>query len=330
VAADSLLISAADLSLLLSRSLAAGPGLALLDVRWRLGGPPGIDAYQAGHVRGAFFVDLDADLAGPPGAGGRHPLPSTADFQAAMRRAGVRDGVPVVVYDDADSTAAARAWWLLRYFGHGRPEHGRPSHGRVRVLDGGLQTWRAAGLPVSTAGETAAPGDFTAEPGHLPVLDAAGAAEVARAGILLDARAPARYRGETEPVDRVAGHIPGAVSAPTAGNVTSDGVFRPIAELRARFADLGIEAAAGDRSAGDAAGDGGRTGRAGEEAGAVAMADIGQAVGAYCGSGVTAAHEVLALELAGIPAALYVGSWSAWISDPDRPVATGPQPGSER
>ena len=137
------------------------------------------------------------------------------------------------------------------------------------------------------------------------MLDAAGAAQVATAGVLLDARAPARYRGETEPVDRVAGHIPGAVSAPTAGNVTSDGFFRPVAELRARFADLGVVAAA-------------EAGQAGQ----------GQAVGAYCGSGVTAAHEVLALELAGVAAALYVGSWSAWITDQDRPVATGPQPGS--
>ena len=326
-AADSPLISAGELA----EALAGPVPPILIDVRWHLGGPPGIEGYRAGHIPGAVYVDLDTQLAGPPGPDGRHPLPAAADFQAAMVAAGVRADGDVVVYDDADATVAARAWWLLRYFGHGRPEHGRPSHGRVRVLDGGLQTWRAAGLPVSTADETAAPGDFTAEPGHLPVLDAAGAAEVARAGILLDARAPARYRGETEPVDRVAGHIPGAVSAPTAGNVTSDGVFRTIAELRARFADLGVEAAAGERiAAGGAAGDGERTGRVGEEADAVAMADIGQAVGAYCGSGVTAAHEVLALELAGIPAALYVGSWSAWITDPDRPVATGPQPGSER
>jgi thiosulfate/3-mercaptopyruvate sulfurtransferase len=311
VAADSVLISAADLSLLLSRSLAAGPGLALLDVRWRLGGPPGIDAYQAGHVPGAFFVDLDADLAAPPGAGGRHPLPSATDFQAAMRRAGVRDGVPVVVYDDADSTAAARAWWLLRYFGHEA----------VRVLDGGFRAWTSAGLPVESGTPSlAAAGDFTARPGHMPLLDAAGAAALARTGILLDARAGERYRGETEPVDPVAGHIPGAVSAPTAQNVNPDGTFKSPADLARRFASLGASAApdspsvalSASAAAAAAAGDGGAAG------------GNGGAVGAYCGSGVTAAHEVLALNLAGVPAALYAGSWSEWITDPARPVATGP------
>ena len=184
----------------------------LLDVRWRLGGPPGIDLYRAGHIPGAVFTDLDRDLAAPPGPGGRHPMPATADFEAAMRRAGVRDSQPVVVYDDADSTAAARAWWLLRYFGHRQ----------VRVLDGGFAAWTAAGHPVETGLPASAPaaGDFTASPGHLALLDADGAAALARTGVLLDARAGARYRGETEPVDPVAGHIPGAVSAPTAENVT--------------------------------------------------------------------------------------------------------------
>ncbi|MFY9892287.1 MAG: rhodanese-like domain-containing protein, partial [Streptosporangiaceae bacterium] len=152
-------------------------------------------------------------------------------------------------------------------------------------------------------------------------LDAAGAAELARSGVLLDARAPARYRGETEPVDRLAGHIPGALSAPTAENVTSDGLFRPVADLRARFADLGVAGAAnGAASSAD--------GAASSADGAASSADGGPPqVGVYCGSGVTAAHEVLALTLAGIPAALYVGSWSGWVADPDRPVATGPKPG---
>jgi thiosulfate/3-mercaptopyruvate sulfurtransferase len=290
-AADSPLISAGELA----EALAGPVPPTVIDVRWRLGGPPGIEGYRAGHVPGAVYVDLDTQLAGQPGPGGRHPLPAAADFEAAMRAAGVRADGDVVVYDEADATVAARAWWLLRYYGHGR----------VRVLDGGFRAWQTAGLPVSTEETMAEAGDFTAQPGYLPTLDAVGAAQVATAGILLDARAPARYRGETEPVDRVAGHIPGAVSAPTAGNVTSDGFFRPVAELRARFADLGVEAAAG-------------AGQAGQ----------GQAVGAYCGSGVTAAHEVLALALAGVAAALYVGSWSAWITDHDRPVATGPQPGS--
>ncbi len=291
----------------LAAELAGDCAPVLLDVRWRLGGPPGADSYLAGHLPGAVFADLDRDLAGPPGAGGRHPLPDAAVFQAAMRRAGVSTGRPVVAYDDGDSIAAARAWWTLRYFGHDQ----------VRVLDGGFSAWVAAGLPVTTdgpavtgeaasaegpvaaEGPAAAPASrarpFTAVPGGMPVLDADGAAELARAGVLLDARTAERYRGEAEPVDPVAGHIPGALSAPVAGSMSSDGRFRSPAELAERFAALG------------------------------AMA--GRPAGAYCGSGVTAAHEVLALALAGVPAALYVGSWSGWIADPGRPVATGPEPG---
>jgi len=272
--------------------LVGGEPPVLLDVRWRLGGPPGIDSYRAGHLPGAVFVDLDADLAGPPGAGGRHPLPEAADFEAAMRRAGVRAAHPVVVYDDGDSTIAARAWWTLRYFGHPR----------VQVLDGGFRAWAASGRPVTTDEPRVAAGDFTAIPGHLPVLDAAGAAALARSGVLLDARAGERYRGETEPVDPVAGHIPGAVSAPTVANVGEDGRFRPPAQLRRRFAALGV--AIGPEPA-----------------------TAAPEVAAYCGSGVTAAHEVLALAMVGVPAALYVGSWSGWTADPARPVATGPDPG---
>jgi thiosulfate/3-mercaptopyruvate sulfurtransferase len=268
----------------LAEELASEAGPALLDVRWRLGGPPGLDSYREGHLPGAVFIDLERDLAAPPGPAGRHPLPDPAVFTDAMRAAGVSEDRPVVVYDDRDATAAARAWWLLRYHGHQN----------VRALDGGYQAWLAAGLPVSHADPAAKPGDFTARPGHMPVLDAAGAQDVARTGLLLDARAGERYRGEHEPVDPVAGHIPGAVSAPTAGNVNPDGTFRRAAELAARFAVL-------------AGGADPRT----------------ETVGAYCGSGVTAAHEVLALALAGIPAALYVGSWSNWITDPARPVATG-------
>jgi thiosulfate/3-mercaptopyruvate sulfurtransferase len=193
----------------------------------------------------------------------------------------------VVVYDEADATSAARAWWLLRYFGHRD----------CRVLDGGFRAWAAAGGQVATGDRPAlGGGDFTAKPGQLPVLDADAAAGLARRGALLDARARERYRGEREPVDPVAGHIPGALSAPTTANVGPDGRFLPAAALRARFATLSAAAGAG-------------------------------MVGAYCGSGVTAAHEVLALELAGIPASLYVGSWSNWVADPARPVATGPEPG---
>ena len=269
----------------LARELSGAGHPVLLDVRWRLGGPPGRELFASGHIPGAVFCDLDRDLAGPPGAGGRHPLPSAQAFQAAMRRLGVSDGRPVVAYDDADSTAAARAWWLLRYFGHSS----------VQVLDGGFRAWRDAGRGQAggASDEADQGGDFTARPGHLPLLDADGAAALARDGLLLDARAAERYRGEVEPVDPVAGHIPGAVSAPTTQNVTADGTFRPVAELAERFAALG--ATDGD----------------------------GAAVGAYCGSGVTAAHEVLALALAGIPAALYAGSWSEWITDPARPVAKG-------
>ncbi len=288
----------------LADAVATGLVPVLIDVRWRLGGPPGIDSYRSGHLPGAVYLDLDRQLAGEPGDGGRHPLPATADFERAMRGAGVSGSSDVVVYDDSDATIAARAWWMLRYCGHKN----------VRVLEGGYRAWAAVGLPTSATDPTPEPGDFTARPGQLPVLDAAGAAALARSGILLDARAPARYRGETEPVDRVAGHIPGAISAPTAENVTSDGMFRPAAELRARFADLGIVPLQPDL---DGHGHGTAEG----------AADPSPAAGAYCGSGVTAAHEVLALELAGVQAALYVGSWSAWVADPGRPIATGPQPG---
>jgi thiosulfate/3-mercaptopyruvate sulfurtransferase len=258
----------------------------VLDVLWRLAVPPGIDSYRAGHIPGAVFVDLETDLAGRAGGpGGRHPLPGPTRFTDAMRRAGVDTGQLVVAYDDGDAAPAARAWWTLRYYGH--PQ--------VRVLDGGYRAWSAAGLPVSVAPATSGYGDFTAEPGGMPVLDAAGAAALARSGVLLDARAPERYRGETEPVDPVPGHIPGALSAPAPANLGRRGRFRPRADLAARYAALG--------------------------------ATNGRPVGVYCGSGVTACADVLALAVAGVPAALYPGSWSGWLADQDHPVATGPEPG---
>lgn len=274
------LISAPDLAEL----LASAEPPTVLDVRWRLGGPPGLDEHRRGHIPGAVYVDLDAELAAPPGPG-RHPLPDPEVFGAAMRRAGVRGDRTVVVHDAADSTSAARAWWLLRDAGH--PD--------VRVLDGGLRAWTEAGLPLTTTPSLLQDGDFRPEPGHLPALDAAGAAGLARRGRLLDARAGERYRGEVEPVDTVAGHIPGAISAPTAANVDDSGRFLPAENLKRRFESLGVR--------------------------------TGVEVGAYCGSGVTAAHEVLALHLAGVEAALYPGSWSEWITDPTRPVATGANPG---
>jgi thiosulfate/3-mercaptopyruvate sulfurtransferase len=168
----------------------------------------------------------------------------------------------------------------------------------VRVLDGGFRAWTAAGLDTAT-GKPGAAGDFTASPGHMPLLDVAGAEALGRNGLLLDVRTAERYRGETEPIDPVAGHIPGAVNAPIANTANADGTYRTPAELRAYFDSL-------------------RADHDGEVG-----ADRDGEVGAYCGSGVTAARGVLALALAGIPAALYVGSWSNWVADPSRPIATG-------
>ncbi|MFG2865343.1 sulfurtransferase [Streptomyces sioyaensis] len=270
----------------LASELAQPAAPVLLDVRYQLGGPPGRPQYEAGHVPGAVYVDLDSELAAPPGPAGRHPLPDLEVFTGAMRAAGVRADRPVVVYDGGQSWAAARAWWLLRWTGH--PD--------VRVLDGGLAAWQASGGALSVDQPAPPTGDFTPLPGALPVLTADDAAALARRGVLLDARAGERYRGEVEPIDPVAGHIPGAVSAPTTENVAEGStVFRAASELARRFASLGATADA--------------------------------EVGVYCGSGVSAAHEVLALAVAGVPAALYVGSWSEWTADPSRPVATGPQPG---
>ncbi|MDO0937212.1 sulfurtransferase [Streptomyces sp. DG2A-72] len=274
----------------LASELAGVTPPVLLDVRWQLsvakaaGEPPfdGRAEYEAGHLPGAVYVDLDRELASAPGERGRHPLPDMAEFGTAMRRAGVSSSVPVVVYDGGQGWAAARAWWLLRWTGH--PE--------VRVLDGGLPAWQG---PLETTVPVPAEGDFQPVPGAVDMLDADGAAALARSGVLLDARAGERYRGEVEPIDPVGGHIPGAVSAPTNENVAQDGRFLAADELRARFKTLGVS-------------------------------EDGPEVGVYCGSGVSGAHEVLALAVAGIPAALYVGSWSEWSADPSRPVAVGPDP----
>lgn len=265
------LVTAEELSGLLGE-------VTLLDVRYRMGasgGPSGRGDYLAGHLPGARYVDLHIDLADPPGADGRHPLPETARFEEAMRRLGVDDHRPVVVYDDWQARAAARAWWLLRLHGHGD----------VRVLDGGLAAWREAGLPLDEGDVAGAVGDFTARGDRMPWVEAARVPSVA---VLVDARAPERYRGEVEPVDPVAGHIPGAVNVPTESNLDPSGRFLPPEELAARYARVG----------------------------AVPGADVA----AYCGSGVTAAHDVLAMEVAGVRAALYPGSWSGWITDPARPV----------
>lgn len=276
--ADSPLVSAADLHAVLGR-------VRILDVRWRLDRPDGRPDHLAGHVPGAVYVELDAELSDHtrPATEGRHPLPTTAALQASARRWGLRSGDVVVAYDDLGGQSAARAWWLLRDAGVD-----------VRLLDGGLAAWRAEGFELETGEVTPRLGDIVLRRGLMPVLDLDGAAGFPDVGTLLDARAAERYRGEVEPVDPRAGHIPGAVSAPTAGNLDADGRFLAPEELRARFRELGV--------------------------------DAGAPVAAYCGSGVTAAHEVLALELAGFRAALVPGSWSAWSQHPDRPVATGPSP----
>ena len=263
--------------------------LILVDVRWSLTGASGCADYQVGHLPGAVFLDVDTELAGPPGPGGRHPLPDPAALQATLRAAGIHTTTPVVAYDAADGSVAARLWWLLRWAGHSA----------VAVLDGGIAAWRAAGLPVTIDVPQPAVGTITVRPAAMPVLDASQAAALARDGVLLDARVPARYRGETEPVDPRAGHVPGAVNAPFGELTDAQGRWLTPGRLR--------ELAQ-------------RWGAAGAE------------IGAYCGSGINACALVLGLELAGItsperPAGLYAGSWSQWCTDRDRPVATGPCPG---
>lgn len=269
---NSPLVSVAELQSLLGE-------VSVLDVRYRLGGPPGTEEFARGHVPGAAYVDLDLDLAdvpgGPDGRGGRHPLPEPFRFVGAMRAAGVRNDRPVVVYDDWQSRAAARAWWLLRHYGHED----------VRVLDGGWAAWTGAGGEVSTEAVTPEPGDFAGAPGHLDTLDADEIAGFA--GTLVDARNAERFRGDEEPVDPVAGHIPGAVNVPTGANLDESGRFLSRDELAALYPD-------------------------GE-------------VAAYCGSGVTATHDLLALAVAGRNGALYAGSWSEWVNPegPERPVERG-------
>ncbi|GGH94081.1 sulfurtransferase [Arthrobacter liuii] len=270
----------------LEARLAAGQRTVLLDVRWALGDPHGHEHYLAEHLPGAVFVDLATELADPgvPDRG-RHPLPSAGQFQESARRWGVSNGDVVVAYDDSANMAAARLWWMLRDAGLTD----------VYLLDGGLGAWRAAGLPLEAGPFHPARGDVELGSGQMPVADAGAAAAWAASGLLLDARAGERYRGEVEPVDPRAGHIPGAVSAPTTVNVDGAGRFLQPAELRRRFESLGVQ--------------------------------DGRPVAVYCGSGVTAAHEVAALELAGFSAALYPGSFSEWSNRPELPVATGEEPG---
>lgn len=255
----------------------------VLDIRWRLDAPDGREAYRSGHIPGAVYVSLDDELAGHgEPADGRHPLPAAAEFEAAARRWGLNDGDTVVVYDDWQSFGAARAWWMLTDAGVAD----------VRLLDGGLGSWRTAGLPLETGDVEPEAGTVTLHPGHLPQLTIDEAAALPAHGALLDVRAGERYRGENEPIDPQAGHIPGALNLPTTANVDADGRFLPAEVLRERVAAL----------------------------------DVDGPVGVYCGSGVSAAHAVFALQRAGLDPALYAGSWSQWSNQPDRPVATGAQP----
>ncbi|WP_394684736.1 sulfurtransferase [uncultured Microbacterium sp.] len=266
-------------------AFADGGPVRVLDVRWRLDRPDGRPDYRAGHIPGAQYVDLDHDLAahGAP-TEGRHPLPSIETLQQTARRWGIDAGDTVVVYDDLKNMSSARAWWLLRAAGVAD----------VRLLDGALSAWTGAGFAVEEGdAATPAPGLISLASGAMPTLALDEVAAFADDGLLLDARAGERYRGEVEPIDPRAGHVPGAVSAPTTENVGDDGRFRSPDELRSRFRMLGAE--------------------------------DGMSVGVYCGSGVTAAHQAVALTLAGFEPRLFPGSWSQWSNHPELPVATGPE-----
>jgi thiosulfate/3-mercaptopyruvate sulfurtransferase len=265
------------------------PGHVIVDCRFNLTDPAaGRRIYEAGHIPGAVHADLDRDLASPitPGTG-RHPLPDPAALSATLRGWGVSPDTRVVAYDDAGGALAARLWWLLRWMGHAR----------VALLDGGLRAWQSAGLPLETRLPLPAPGRFAGSPGHMPSVDTAAVLENVGQPRrrLLDARAPARFRGDEEPIDPVGGHVPGAVNVPFQDGLAADGRFLAVADLRQKFRPL--------------------AGAAGDASGLIAM----------CGSGVTACHLLFTLELAGLPgASLYGGSWSEWIRDPARPVARGP------
>jgi thiosulfate/3-mercaptopyruvate sulfurtransferase len=265
------------------------PRLVILDCRFALDDPAyGRNAYAHGHIPGARFADLETDLSGPvrPGVTGRHPLPAPGQMIERLRAWGVRNDSTLVLYDDGPTAFATRAWWLLAWLG---------KRDNVFVLNGGFKAWQAAGLPITEKVPVPSPGDFTGQPDERLVVNAAelqqrlGAADLT----LLDARALPRFRGEVEPLDPVAGHIPGAQCATFSDNLSSDGHFRPAEQLRQRFEQL------------------------------LAGRDPRHLV-AYCGSGVTACHNLFALSLAGFPLApLYAGSWSEWITDPARPVAKG-------
>jgi thiosulfate/3-mercaptopyruvate sulfurtransferase len=269
-------------------SLLGDPRLRVFDCRFDLARPAyGRSAWLDEHIPGAVHADMNMDLAGAP-ASGRHPLPAVADFEQRLRGWGVNADSRVVAYDDGNGAMAARLWWMLRWLGHDE----------VAVLDGGMRRWLQLGLPLSDDAPAPAPGNFVARPRPETAVTAADvlAATGDSSLRLLDARAPERYRGEVEPIDKVAGHIPGARNHPFGMSLDSQGRFLPQAALRAA-----LEASLGGIAP-------------------------RQAI-AYCGSGVTACHLLLALEHAGLAGArLYPGSWSEWSGDPQRPVRAGPEP----
>jgi len=274
------LITPAELDLLLG----AGAPVRVLDVRYRLDKPDGSADHAASHVPGAVYVDLESELSGHGAATeGRHPLPARDDLQAAAHRWGLRAGDTVVVYDDARSLGASRAWWVLT----------RSGIADVRLLDGGLRGWIDAGFALESGEVRPEPGDAMVHDITEPVLSIDDAAAYPSAGVLVDVRAAERYRGEVEPVDPIAGHIPGAVNLPTTHYMDGER-FRDAATLAGLFAGVGIVP--------------------------------GVAAAAYCGSGVTAAQAAFAAELAGLELSLYPGSWSQWSNTPGRPVATGAAP----
>lgn len=276
-----ILVSADDLAAL----IASDADVRILDVRWRLDRPDGRPDHLSGHIPGAVYVDLDTELAEHAApTEGRHPLPSTAALQRSARRWGIDDGDTVVVYDDLKSLSAARAWWVLKDAGIDD----------VRILDGSLRSWTDAGYDLEQGAVEPRPGSVTLTSGLLRQLTIDEAAQTATEGVLLDVRAEERYRGDVEPIDPRAGHIPGARSLATAGNVDETGRFLDPELLRERFAAAGADASA--------------------------------PIGVYCGSGVTASHAFVAATLAGLDPALYAGSWSQWSQHPDRPVAVGEEP----
>jgi len=295
----------------LARLLAASPSdrvdrPVLLDVRFRMSGPTGRQEFERAHIPGASYVDLNTELATIrlDGVGGRHPMPTVETFTAAMRAAGVLMSRPVVAYDDWASLPASRLWWMLRHLGFLD----------VRVLDGGLAAWTGAGQHSESGPGSPEVGDFSpSSPGAGHLLEAAQANEYAGRRLLLDARPADRFRGENETIDPVAGHIPGAFSAPALANLAPDGRFLPAGELADRLRSLATPRAADRSGAGPAS-----------EASAGPAAT--RAIGTYCGSGVQATHLALALSVAGIcdETDVYIGSWSDWITDPVHRVEVGP------